>query len=118
MGPCSNSSMARISLAELTSAVHFFAVGTAPGQLRDGNTYGAAAQQDVVAQGASHPGHGRVHPRALAPLQLRLGEKNPRQALRVSAPQPGVDKSHGRRGQLLKLDQIVQPAVTEPGVVV
>lgn len=77
MGPCSKSSMARISLVELTSAIHFLAVGTAPGQLRNGYAKSATAQQDVVAQRASHPGDSRVDPRALASLQLRLGEKDP-----------------------------------------
>lgn len=58
-----------------------------------------------------------MHPGPLAPLQLGFGEKDARQALWVRTLQPGVDQRDRGRWGLLKLDQIVQPAVTQPRVV-
>lgn len=78
----------------LTGAVHLLSVSAAPGKLGDGDSDRATAQQHVVAQRAPYTSHGRVHPRALALLQLCFVEEDPRQALRIGAPQPGVDEGH------------------------
>lgn len=102
---------------ELTGAVQLFAISAAPGQLRNGNTNRATAQQDIVPQWASYAGDSRVHPGPLAPLQLGFGEKHSRQALWIRTFQPGVDQCDRGWWWLLKLDQIMQPAVTQPRVV-
>lgn len=48
-----------------TSAVHGLAVGPGPGQIRDRDSDGPTAQQDIVPDGATDPGDGRVHTRNL-----------------------------------------------------
>ena len=103
--------------AGLTCSIEGSSIAPAPRQVRDGDSDGPTAEQHVVSNRAPDSCHGCVDARQLTAPQLRVTEQNPRHTLRGWTPQPRVDECHRQSWGLLELDQVVEPAVTHPGVV-
>lgn len=78
----------------LTCAVHGLAVGAAPGELRDGHTHGAAAQEHVIAHRAADARYSRVNTRGLAAAQLGITKQHAGEALWFGTAQACVDECH------------------------
>ena len=113
----SKDDLSEMTSAKLTSAIHFLAVGSGPGQLGDWDPNGPTAKQHIIPQGAADTSHGCVNTRPLASLKFCLTEQDTWQALWVSAAQSGIYEGYRREGRLMELDKVIQPAVTQPGII-
>jgi len=101
----------------LTCSVKESPICLPPWQVWDGDSNGATAEQHVVPNSAPDACHRCVDTWELTAPQLDITEQDPGYILRCWTPQPRVNERHWKRRRLLELDQVVEPTVTHPGVV-
>lgn len=101
----------------LTCSIQGPSIRPAPRQVWDRDSNSPTAEQHIVSNSAPDSCHSCVDTWQLTAPQLCVTEQDPRHTLWCWTPQPCVDERHRESWRLLELDQVIESAVTHPGVV-